>query len=145
MGTIAERPTKMLIDSGASVTLINSTLFHQLPYYIQQNARYPSSKFEIHLADKSCLQIQKTLFLPITIANHTREHIVHVVPKLWRPCIIGTPYPAGRVGADCRTLVQAMEGNRSKLAAAMHDLGLLRQNYGDNLFSVKNRNQSADL
>jgi hypothetical protein len=52
----------------------------------------------------------------------------------------------GRDNAQLRQeTVQAMEGNRSKLAAAMHDLGLLRQNYDDNLFSVKNRNQSADL
>jgi hypothetical protein len=92
MGTIAKRPTKMLIDSGASLTLINSNLFYQLPYYIRQSARYPSSKFQIHLADKSCLQVQKTLVLPITIANHTRKHIAYVVPKLWRPCIIGNDF-----------------------------------------------------
>ncbi len=91
-GTIAQRPTKMLIDSGASLTLINSDLFYQLPYYIRQNARYPSSKFQIHLADKSRLEVQKILRLPITIANHTRQHIVHVVPRLWRPCIIGNDF-----------------------------------------------------
>jgi hypothetical protein len=82
----------MLIDSGASLTLINSNLFHQLPYYIRQSARYRSSKFQIHLADKSCLQAQKTLLLPITIANRTRKHTVYVVPKLWRPCIIGNNF-----------------------------------------------------
>jgi hypothetical protein len=82
----------MLIDSGASLTLINSNLFHQLPYYIRQSAQYPLSKFQIHLADKSCIQVQKTLLLPITIANNTRKHIVHVVPKLWRSCIIGNDF-----------------------------------------------------
>jgi len=82
----------MLIDSGASLTLINSDLFYQLPYYMRQNARYPSSKFQIHLADKSRLEVQKILPLPITIANHTRQHIVHVVPRLWRPCIIGNDF-----------------------------------------------------
>jgi hypothetical protein len=50
------------------------------------------SKLQVHLADKSCLQVQKTLLLPITIANHTRRHIVHVVPKLWRSCIIGNDF-----------------------------------------------------
>lgn len=88
--TVDKRPTKMLIGSGASLTLINSGLFHQLPYNIRQSARHLSSKFQIHLADKSCLQVQKTLLLPITIANCTRKHIVYVVPRLWRPCIIGT-------------------------------------------------------
>ncbi|CAF1176454.1 unnamed protein product [Didymodactylos carnosus] len=34
--------------------------------------------------------------------------------------------------------VQAMEGNRSKLAAAMHDLQFLRQTYRDHLFFVEN-------
>ncbi|CAF1048232.1 unnamed protein product [Didymodactylos carnosus] len=81
----------MLINSGASLTLIKSNLFH-LPYYIRQSARYPSSKFQIHLADKSCLYVQKSLLLPITIANRTKKHIVYVVPKLWRPCIIGNDF-----------------------------------------------------
>jgi hypothetical protein len=82
----------MLIDSGASLTLINLDLFYRLPYYIRQNARYPSSKLLIQLADKSCLEVQGTLLLPITIANQMRKHIVHVVPKLWRPCIIGNDF-----------------------------------------------------
>jgi hypothetical protein len=82
----------MLIDTGASLTLINSDLFYQLPYYIRQRARCPSSNFQIHLADKSCLHVHKIILLPIMIANHTRRHNVYVVPKLWRPCIIGNDF-----------------------------------------------------
>jgi hypothetical protein len=91
-GTVAERPTKMLIDSGASLTLINLELFHQLPHHIRQHAYYPSSNFQVHLADKSCLYVLKTILLPITIAGKTRKHVVHVIPKLWRPCIIGNDF-----------------------------------------------------
>ena len=46
----------------------------------------------VHLADKSCVQAQKTLLLPITIANRTRKHRVYVAPNLWRPCIIGNDF-----------------------------------------------------
>ena len=80
-GAIAKRPTKMLIDTGASLTLINSNLFYQVPDYIRQRARRPSSNFQIHLADKSCLHVQNTVLLPITIATHTRKHKVYVVPQ----------------------------------------------------------------
>ena len=82
----------MLIDSGASLTLINSNLFYQLPYYIRQGARYPPSNLQVHLADKSRVHVEKSLLLPITIANRTRKHLVYVVPKLWRPCIIGNDF-----------------------------------------------------
>ena len=82
----------MLIDSGASLTLINSNLFYQLPYYIRQGARYPPSNLQVHLADKSRVHVEKTLLLPITIAHQTRKHLVYVVPKLWRPCIIGNDF-----------------------------------------------------
>ena len=82
----------MLIDSGASLTLINSKLFQQLPYQVRQSARYPSSNLQVHLADKSCIHVQKTLTLPITIAGQTNEHVVYVVPKIWRPCIIGNDF-----------------------------------------------------
>ena len=46
----------------------------------------------MHLADKSCVPVQGILTLPITIAGRTQEHVVHVVPKLWRPCIIGNDF-----------------------------------------------------
>ena len=92
VGSIAEQPTKVLINSGASLTLINSNLFYQLPYHIRQGARYPPSNLQVHLADKSRVHVEKTLLLPITIANRTRKHLVYVVPKLWRPCIIGNDF-----------------------------------------------------
>lgn len=41
------------------------------------------------MADRSRLQVQYTLSLPITIANSTRTHTVYVVPRLSRLCIIG--------------------------------------------------------
>ena len=46
----------------------------------------------MHLADKSRVHVEKTLLLPITIANQTRKHVVYVVPKLWRPCIIDNDF-----------------------------------------------------
>ena len=91
-GIISERPTKMLIDSGASLTLINSELFYRLPYYIRKDARFPPSNLQVRLADKSRVYVEKTLLLPITIANRTKKHVVYVVPKLWRPCIIGNDF-----------------------------------------------------
>ncbi|CAF1558900.1 unnamed protein product, partial [Adineta ricciae] len=45
-GFIAQRPTKMLIDTGASLTLINSRLFYELPNYIRASARHLSTKFQ---------------------------------------------------------------------------------------------------
>lgn len=92
LGIIANRVTKVLIDTGASLSLINLELFNRLPGYIRQNAQYLSSPLQVHLADRSCLAVQKSLTVSITIANRTKEHIVYVVPRLWRPCIIGNDF-----------------------------------------------------
>ncbi|CAF1502254.1 unnamed protein product [Adineta steineri] len=91
-GTIANQPTEILIDSGASLTLINSNLFFQLPHSIRRYAQYPKVNLQLHLADKSCLQVHKIIQLPISIANRTIRHTVHVVPYLWRSCIIGNDF-----------------------------------------------------
>ena len=48
-GTIAEQPTTMLIDLGASLTLINSELFYKHPDYILQGARYPPSNLQMYV------------------------------------------------------------------------------------------------
>ncbi|CAF1547389.1 unnamed protein product [Rotaria magnacalcarata] len=82
----------MLIDSGASLTLINSNLSNRLPYHIRQRVEYQTGNLQLHLADKSSLQVQNSLLLTITIANQTKTHRVHVVPNLWRPCIIGNDF-----------------------------------------------------
>ena len=88
-GMIAGRRTKLLIDSGASLTLINLQLFFQLPRYYRRNARSPPSNLCLQLADRSQLYVKYALSLPITISNSTRFHKVYVVPKLWRSCIVG--------------------------------------------------------
>lgn len=88
-GVIAGKPTQLLIDSGASLTLINLQFFLQLSRYYRQQARPPPPNLCLQLADRSQLQVKYTLSLPITIANSTRTHTVYVVPRLWRSCIIG--------------------------------------------------------
>ncbi|CAF4673584.1 unnamed protein product, partial [Rotaria socialis] len=86
---IAGRRTQLLIDSGASLTLINLHFFLQLPKYYRKKARLPPSNLCLQLADRSQLYVKYALSLPITISNSTRMHRVYVVPKLWRSCIIG--------------------------------------------------------
>ena len=86
---IAGRRTQLLIDSGASLTLINLQFFLQLPRYYRQRARPPPSNLCLQLADRSQLDVKYALLLPITISNSTRVHKVYVVPRLWRSCIIG--------------------------------------------------------
>ncbi|CAF3658765.1 unnamed protein product [Rotaria socialis] len=86
---IAGRRTQLLIDSGASLTLINLHFFLQLPKYYQKKARLPPSNLCLQLADRSQLYVKYALSLPITISNSRRMHRVYVVPKLWRSCIIG--------------------------------------------------------
>lgn len=88
-GKVAGRQTQLLIDSGASLTLINLQLFNQLPYYYRKQVQLPPPYFFLQLADRSRLNVKYQLTLPITISNSTRNHIVYVVPQLWRPCIIG--------------------------------------------------------
>ncbi|CAF1432643.1 unnamed protein product [Rotaria sordida] len=88
-GMIAGRRTQLLIDSGASLTLINLQFFRRLPRYYRQRAYPPPSNLCLQLADRSQLDVKYALSLPITISNSTRVHKVYVVPKLWRSCIIG--------------------------------------------------------
>ncbi|CAF4150636.1 unnamed protein product, partial [Adineta steineri] len=89
LGYVAGLPTRLLIDSGASLTLINKDLFTKLPYYFRRQARYPPSGLILQLADNSQLTVQYVLSLPITITNCTKTHTVYIVPKLTQPCIIG--------------------------------------------------------
>ena len=118
----------MLIDSGASLTLINLDFFYQLPYYIRQHIRYPTSNVQLHLADKSCLQVQGTIKLPINIANRIRRHKVHVVPKLWRSCIIGNDFiqkynlqiDGGRQQVYFKRLI-ALESNTTTLVTTQEE------------------------
>lgn len=89
LGRIAGRRTQLLIDSGASLTLINQRLFTQLPAYYQRRAYPPPPHLYLQLADRSLLHVKYQISLPITIANSTRVHTVYVAPQLWRSCIIG--------------------------------------------------------
>ncbi|CAF2035716.1 unnamed protein product [Rotaria magnacalcarata] len=86
---IAGRRTQLLIDSGASLTLINLHFFLQLPKHYRKRARLPPSNLCLQLADRSQLYVKYALSLPITISNSTRIHRVYVVRKLWRSRIIG--------------------------------------------------------
>lgn len=86
---MAGQRTKLLIDSGASLTLINQYLFNRLPKHYRQQATRPPPNLFLQLADRSQLYIQSVLSLPITIAHSTRIHTVYVVPNLWKSCIIG--------------------------------------------------------
>jgi transposase InsO family protein len=88
-GTIAGRKTQLLIDTGASLSLINRQLFYQLSRHYQQQAYPPPPNLILQLADRSRLHVDCALSLPITIENSTRIHTVYVVPQLWRSCIIG--------------------------------------------------------
>ena len=82
----------MIIDSGASLTSINSNLFFQLPYYIRRHAVDPKVSLQLRLPDKSGLQVYKIIQLSISISNRMVRHTVHVVPYLWRSCIIGNDF-----------------------------------------------------
>ena len=86
---IAGRYTQLLIDSGASLTLINLHVFNQLPKYYHERAQPLPPNLCLQLADRFQLYVKYVLWLPITISNSARIHEVYVVPKLWRACIIG--------------------------------------------------------
>ena len=88
-GRIAGQKTHLLIDSGASLSLINLHFFYQLPMHYRRRAQYPPTNLCLQLADRSQLHVKYALSLPITISNSTRIHTVYVVPQLWRSCIIG--------------------------------------------------------
>ena len=60
---IAGRRTQLLIDSGASLTLINLQFFLQLPRYYRQRARPPPSNLCLQLADRSQLDVKYALLL----------------------------------------------------------------------------------
>ena len=82
----------MLIDTGSSLTLINSYLLSQLDPHFKKYLQPPPTNMHLQLADKSPLYISHTLKLPICIDNITKNYTVHVVPRLWRRCIIGNNF-----------------------------------------------------
>ena len=82
----------MLIDTGSSLTLINSTLLSKLNPDITRQLRPPPSNTYLQLADKSQLYISHTLNVPISIDNVTTKYTVYVVPQLWRSCIVGNNF-----------------------------------------------------
>ncbi|CAF1425819.1 unnamed protein product [Adineta ricciae] len=82
----------MLIDTGSSLTLINSYLLSQFDAHIRKYLRPPPKNIQLQLADKSPLYINHTLRVPITIDNITHYYTVYVVPRLGRRCIIGNNF-----------------------------------------------------
>ena len=81
----------MLIDTGSSLTLINSYLLWKLKPQSTQFLE-PPSDIKLQLADRSPLYIKYALKVPIIINDSTHEYIVYVVPRLWRNCIIGNNF-----------------------------------------------------
>jgi hypothetical protein len=82
----------MLIDTGSSLTLINSHLLSKLDQCITKNLRPPPFNIHLQLADKSPLHISHTLKLPVTIDNITQSYTVYIAPRLSRNCIIGNNF-----------------------------------------------------
>ena len=125
-GKIAGRQTNLLIDSGASLTLINEHFFLHLPYNYQRKARYPPPSLFLQLADRSRLYIKYMLALPITINDSTRIHTVYVVPQLWRPCIIGNDlirkHNLQINGGKQQAYFQEKERNQSQVKQELHHL-----------------------
>ncbi|CAF2097926.1 unnamed protein product, partial [Rotaria magnacalcarata] len=82
----------MLIDTGSSLTLINSYLLSQLDPCIKKYLRSPPANIHLQLADRSPLHISYTLNVPTSTGNVTHQFTVYVVPRLWRSCIIGNNF-----------------------------------------------------
>ena len=88
LGKIAGLLISLLIDSEASLTLVNRKLFSQLPLHFYHQVRYPMSLTFLQLRNGFKFQGRYVLRLPITIANSTRIHTVYVVPRSLQMCII---------------------------------------------------------
>ncbi len=81
-----------MIDTGSSLTLINSQVFKRLDYHLTKSRRKPPPSLSLRLPNQSSLPIEWVLRLPFTFQNTTRWHTAYVVPSLWRPCIIGNNF-----------------------------------------------------
>lgn len=81
-----------LIDTGSTLTLINSQVFNQLNPKFTQKRTEPPPSLSLHLAGHSSLIVKWVVNLPFTFNNTTRWHMTYVVPHLWRPCIIGNNF-----------------------------------------------------
>ena len=82
----------MLIDTGSSLTLINSSLVSKLDPHITKHIRPPPPNVHLQLADRSQIYISHSLKVPININSVTTQYTVYVVPQLWRSCIIGNNF-----------------------------------------------------
>ncbi|CAF1301583.1 unnamed protein product [Adineta ricciae] len=91
-GRIGSLPISFLIDTGSTLTLINSQIFNQLNPRLTQTKNKPPSALSLRLADHSPLTVQWVVTLPFTFNHTTRWHPAYVVPNLWRPCIIGNNF-----------------------------------------------------
>lgn len=91
-GRIGTLPLTFLIDTGSTLTLINSHVFDRLSPRLIQSSYKPPRSLLVHLADHSPLNIEWVVNLPFTFNNTTRWHLAYVVPSLWRPCIIGNNF-----------------------------------------------------
>ena len=61
-GEIAGRYTQLLIDSGASLTLINLRFFNQLPKYYRERTQPPPPNLCLQLANRSQLYVKYAYF-----------------------------------------------------------------------------------
>ena len=91
-GYIGNVPTSMLTDTGSSLTLINSSLVSKLDPHITKHLQPPPPNVHLQLADRSQIYIIHSLKVPTNINSVTIQYTVHVVPQLWRSCIIGNNF-----------------------------------------------------
>lgn len=88
-GRIGSLSLTFLIDTGSTITLINSKVFNQLSPRLTQFCQQPSTTLSLRLANQAPLRIQWVLQLPFSFNNTTRWHTTYVAPDLWRQCILG--------------------------------------------------------
>lgn len=91
-GWIGKHQVDMLIDTGASLTLVNFELYNKLPVWIQRRTVYLKDPIQLRLANKSHVCADKYVILPITVTDYTVNHRAYVVPNLGRTCIIGNDF-----------------------------------------------------
>ena len=87
-GRVEGRPTRMLVDTGSSVTLVHEKVWND----ISQDRKLSTPQCPVMAVNGDSLRLCGQIDLALTVGKHVRTHTVLVVREMTQECLLGTDF-----------------------------------------------------
>ena len=87
-GMVGGRPTRMLVDTGSSVTLVHEKVWND----ISQDRKLLTPQCPVMAVNGDSLSLCGQIDLDLMVGKHVRTHTVLVVREMTQECLLGTDF-----------------------------------------------------